>query len=99
RGYAVEDIINEDWGRCLMCSRDPFMLWVGCGNVTDDPAATGDAPPSKEEAIWHCFATAEVSFWKRLFRKIDTTPAVAKLHADLGQILKSEPEITLVEES
>ena len=30
-----EDIINEDWGRSLMCQREPFMLWVGCGNVWD----------------------------------------------------------------
>ena len=29
-GYKVEPIINEDWGRCLMCSREPFSLWVGC---------------------------------------------------------------------
>jgi hypothetical protein len=39
-----------------------------------------------------------VFFWKRLFRKIDTEPAVAKLHEDLGRILRSEPDITLVEE-
>jgi hypothetical protein len=44
-GYAVEDIINEDWGRCFMCQRDPFMLWVGCGNMSDHcTAKPGDAP-------------------------------------------------------
>jgi len=26
RGYSVEPVIAEDWGRCLMCSRDPFLL-------------------------------------------------------------------------
>jgi hypothetical protein len=41
RGHTVEPIINEDWGRCLMCSRDPFLLWVGCGNM--DPKPFGDA--------------------------------------------------------
>jgi hypothetical protein len=46
---------------------------------------------------WHCFTTAEVPFWKRLFQKVDTGPAVAKLHLDLGNILRSEPEIRLVE--
>jgi hypothetical protein len=25
-GYFVEPIIKEDWGRCLMCSRQPFSL-------------------------------------------------------------------------
>lgn len=75
------------------------MLWVGCSNVWDyDTAKPDDGPPSKEEVTWHCFATAEVSFWRKLFRKIDTTPAVSKLHADLGNILRAEPEISLIQE-
>lgn len=99
KGYSVEDIINEDWGRCLMCSRDPFMLWVGCGNVTDDETTQlGDGPPARDDVIWHCFATAEVFFWRRLFRRIETEPAVSKLYTDLGEILAAEPEITLVQE-
>jgi hypothetical protein len=99
KGYRVEAIINEDWGRCLMCSRDPFMLWVGCGNVTDhETAQPGDGPPAKDSVTWHCFATAEVSFWKRLFRSIETEPAVSKLDADLGDILRTEPEVSLVQE-
>jgi hypothetical protein len=98
-GHSVEDIINEDWGRCLMCARDPFMLWVGCGSAPDyETAKPGDPPPRKEDVTWYCFATAEVFFWKRLFRKIDTAPAVAKLHADLGRILAAESTITLVAE-
>src|SRR5687768_6189747 len=92
-GYSVEDIINEDWGRCLMCSREPFMLWVGCGNVTDyDSAQPGDGSPSKEDIVWHCFAIAEVSSWRRLFRKIDTEPALSKLNSDLERILSSESQ-------
>jgi hypothetical protein len=98
-GYVVEEIINEDWGRCLVCARDPFMLWVGCGSRADyDTAHPGDPPPNHAEVVWHCFATAEVSFLKRLFRKIDTAPAVTKLHTDLGRILQAEPAITLVED-
>ena len=95
RGYEVEPIINEDWGRCLMCSRDPFLLWVGCANMTG-PSASPEALPPKEQIVWHCFATAEVFFWRKLFRKVDTKPAVAKLHADLGAILAAEPSVTLV---
>ena len=96
-GYRVEGIYEEDWGRCIMCCRDPFMLWVGCGNVCDyDTAKPDDPAPTKEQVTWHCFATAEVVFWKRLFRKVDTTSAVAKLYADLGNILRAEPEISIV---
>jgi hypothetical protein len=99
KGYSVEDIINEDWGRCLMCSRDPFMLWVGCGSVTDlETPQPVEVLPRKEDVIWHCFATAEVFFWKRLFRRIDTAPAASKLYADLGEILRAEPEVALVQE-
>jgi hypothetical protein len=103
RGYAVEGIINEDWGRCLMCGRDPFMLWVGCANLTEDDdaidASTGEArPPSKEDIVWHCFAAAEVPFLKSWLRKIDTTPALTKLDRDLGEILRAEPAISLVPE-
>ena len=97
RGYPVEDVITEDWGRCLMCARDPFMLWVGCANV-DDIADENAGPPRKEDIVWHCFATAEVFFWKRLFKRIDTEPAVAKLNRDLAEILRAEPQITLVPE-
>jgi len=97
-GYPVEDIINEDWGRCLMCQRDPFMLWVGCGNMSDHTAAKpGDAPP-KEAVTWHCFATAEVPFLKRIFGKMDTGPAVSKLNGVLGEILRSDPLIRLIDE-
>jgi hypothetical protein len=99
QGYRVDDIINEDWGRCLLCSRDPFMLWVGCANVADDETAeSGDGPPVKENVIWHCFAMAEVFFWRRLFRRIETGPAVSKLHMDLGEILRADPEVILVRE-
>lgn len=103
KGYVVEPIINEDWGRCLMCSRHPFMLWVGCANMTEDERAGDDAAagarrPAKDEIIWHCFATAEVFWVKRWLRKIDTKPAVAKLVHDLGEILHAEPDIKLVPE-
>jgi hypothetical protein len=97
-GYKVEAIINEDWGRCLMCQRDPFMLWVGCGNVSDPDATHPAALPLKEAITWHCFVSAEVFFWKRLFRSIDTGPGVSRLDGVLGKILGAEPEITIVEQ-
>jgi len=79
KGYRVEDIVDEDWGKCLMCRCDPFLLWVGCGNVTDyEVVRPGNGLPVKDEVLWHCFATAEVFFfWKRLFRRIETEPAVS----------------------
>lgn len=94
RGYSVEPVIAEDWGRCLMLSRDPFLLWVGCGNV-DDSAAEG---PANDKLTWHCFPVAEVPLFKRLFGKLDTSAALSKLDADLHAILSAEPAVELVAE-
>lgn len=99
RGYDVEPVIAEDWGRCLMCSRDPFMLWVGCGSVVDyDSAQPGDPPPEKESVTWYCFPMAEVPLWKRMFRRPDTSTQLSSLNNVLLTILSGEPGITLVEE-
>ena len=93
-GYSVEPVITEDWGRCLMLSRSPFMLWVGCGNIDD--SAEEDPPISK--VTWHCFAAAEVSLFKRIFGKPDTSASLSKLDADLRAILSAAPAIRLVAE-
>ena len=99
RGYTIEPVIAEDWGRCLMCSRAPFMLWVGCGSVADyETAREGDLLPRKEDVIWHCFPVAEVIFWKSIFRNVDTSESLNKLKSDLAQILQQEPAITLLEQ-
>jgi len=90
-GYAPE-IIAEDWGYCVMLSRDPFLLWVGCGNMEE----TGiDA--STDAVVWHCFAAAEASLLQRLFRKPQTHGALQKLQADLYAVLNDEPAIALFE--
>ncbi|MCC8473389.1 hypothetical protein LN458_05195 [Xanthomonas arboricola] len=94
RGYNVEPVIAEDWGRCLMLSRHPFLLWVGCGNV--DYSAADD--PTSDKITWHCFPAAEVPFFKRIFCKPDTSVALSKLDADLRAILITEPAVTLVAE-
>jgi hypothetical protein len=96
RGHAVEPVIAEDWGRCLMCAREPFLLWVGCGNETDYATTRpGDPPPAKDNIVWVCFAEAEIPLWKRLFKRPDTSAALARLDNDLSSILNDEPSIAL----
>jgi hypothetical protein len=97
RGYDIEPIIAEDWGRCLMCAREPFLLWVGCANETDYATAQpNDPPPAKEDVVWVCSAEAEVSLWKRLFKRPDASAALARLDDHLKRILEDEPAITLL---
>jgi len=43
-GFTVEDVLNEDWGRCLMCQRSPFALWVGVSSVDDEERVDGMIP-------------------------------------------------------
>ena len=94
-GYTVEDVIPEDWGWCVMCQREPFSLWIGCGNRDDsDIAKEDDPPPKKEKIVWECFAMAEVGFLRRIFGKVDTSAALNKLNAELKQLLDNEPSIT-----
>jgi hypothetical protein len=96
RGYEPE-IIAEDWGRCLMCSHDPFWLWIGCANL-QDPDVTDPRVPQKDEIIWHCFVECEVPFWKRIFKRVNTQESRDRLCDDLSSILASEPAIVLVPE-
>src|SRR5687768_6831405 len=88
-GYNVE-VIEEDWGRCIMCNRDPVWLWVGCANMHLDFPELPATVPKKEEIVWHCFVVSEIPFWKRLFKRIDLEPLRKKLTEQLASILSSE---------
>lgn len=90
-GYAPE-IVAEDWGYCVMLSRDPFLLWIGCGNMDE-----ADIDASKDAIVWHCFAVAEASLLQKLFRRPQTHGALQKLQAELHAVLDEEPEIALIE--
>jgi len=97
-GFTVEDIINEDWGRCLMIQRSPFALWVGVGSVDDGQHVDGMLP-SRDAVVWHCFAVTEGGFRMRMFgKKNEIESSRAKLDAALQSILRAEPAILLVPE-
>jgi hypothetical protein len=81
RGVSVEGVIPEDFGWVVMVARQPFMLWVGCSSE--------DGSKSR----WRMFVAAEPSLWQRLFKKIETQPAVANLESHLAEIAKNIPDI------
>jgi hypothetical protein len=98
RGYTIDCIVAEDWGRCLMTADEPFALWVGCGSSGDyRTAQPGDLPPPKETILWTCFAEAELSLWQRFVKRLNTGPALVKLDQHLHDILSNEPNIQLEE--
>jgi hypothetical protein len=108
-GYEPEPVIPEDWGWCVMLTRKPFMLWVGCGNDRSEfysvvkPEQEASFVPDGRRIVWSCLVGADVLpwtafFWKRLVGRASTGEHTAVVVAQLRAALLSEPRITLVDE-
>lgn len=80
RGETVEQVIPEDWGWCVVLTRKPYLLWIGCGNRAD------------RTDEWGAFVTAEPNVIQRFFRTVDTGPAVARLTKVLKEIMQEVPQ-------
>jgi hypothetical protein len=78
-GEPVEGVIPEDFGWCVMLRRNPYRLWIACGNR--DGSTTE----------WGAYVVAELSLAGRLFRRVDPGPEIARLTALLEQIVLSIP--------
>ena len=106
RGYHEAELIPEDFGWCVMCSRQPFMLWVGCGSLRLDEImnSTIDNPPQIEKIIWTVFSVTEIPFFYlrshilKLLGKIEMEPARQKLQKELRKILESTSDINFTED-
>jgi len=98
KGYSPEEVIPEDWGWCVTCSRAPFMLWVGCGNVDDEIAVIPESPiPKGKDVVWTCYVVAEQSIFSKLFKRIDTEKSVHQLFEQIRSSLAANSSITFVE--
>jgi hypothetical protein len=103
-GYKPESVIPEDWGWCLVLQREPFLLWIGCGNETQSMLETvtleakASFVPKHEDLRWRCIVQAECPpwmgyFWRRLLRLENPEPHVLHIEQQLVQVLRSEPQI------
>ena len=80
RGESVQEVLPEDWGWCVMLTRKPYMLWIGCANrdgKTDE---------------WGAFVKAEPTILQRLFSRPDTRPTVHRIHQALREIMQQIPD-------
>lgn len=96
-GYPDAEVIPEDWGWCVMCYRDPFMLWIGCGNADSMEALENPDSIESRPTIWQCFVVAEVPFWKRIFGRPKAESSTRELNEKLQGLLSAEPRIQMVE--
>lgn len=81
RGVSVEGVIPEDFGWVVMISRQPLMLWFGCGNT--DGSTTE----------WSVFPVAEASVLQRLFKRVDTASEIERLRTHLSELVPSIPGV------
>ena len=103
RGYKNVKLIPEDWGWCVMCSSENYMLWVCCESILNeeyDPEST----PKAKDITWHIYPEIEVpifffySWMKSLIGKLDLEQPLNTLDKELSEILNSEPKIILCDE-
>jgi len=108
-GYSPEDVIAEDWGWCVMLTRKPFLLWIGCGNMRTDlyervkPEDKDTFVPRGDEMVWTCFVGTDSFlwtsfFWKKLFGLATTRDTVARVAGELERFLEQESRIRITEE-
>ncbi len=103
-GYEPEPIIAEDWGWCVMLRREPFMLWVGCGNDRSEfydkvtPEQKASFIPDGREIMWSCLVGTDSPiwtpfFWRSLFGLASAREQVDVVRRQLQSILNNEKGI------
>jgi hypothetical protein len=107
-GVSTNGILCEDWGWLVYLENADFPLFIGCGVMDDgddDGAESADDDPARHampastepklpkgvyEFVMH--VNAEPSILKRLFRKVNTAPAVERAERALKDMMAAAPE-------
>ena len=76
-GYAVKEIVPEDWGWCIVLDGfQRYFFWVGCnGEYYDD------------KLIWSCFVGVDEPFFANPFKKADKDKIVQSIESEVLKIL------------
>ena len=80
RGVPVERIIAEDFGRCVLVKSKPFMLWIGCASLDDDPTR------------WQMFLALERGLIARFFAGHDAKIEFERLREHFCAIVHDIPD-------
>ena len=99
-GISTSSMHCEDWGWLVTVPNDEFSLWIGCGTM-DDASTLGVQPdsPTRSESDrdaamteFCLFVQAESGWFKKLFKQIDTTPAVSRVVKALHEMVADHDE-------
>ena len=81
RGFAVGQVIAEDFGWCAPVESKPHSLYVVCASAEEAPNQ------------WRVFAFAEGGLMARLLGKDRSAQSVARLFAALKEVLQGAPQV------
>lgn len=81
RGVMAEAPLPEDFGWVVMVSRNPYRLWLGCGNSN---GSTNE---------WSIFPEAELSPMQRLGRGRSAEASVKELWRHVQDIVPTIPSV------
>jgi hypothetical protein len=99
-GYTEAEVIPEDFGWCVMCSRKDFMLWIGCSSILPQD----QRPITLDDIRWSAFSVAEIPFYdlKAKFLKmtgqINPKESQEVLQRQLKELLEKQTDIAIIEE-
>jgi hypothetical protein len=82
RGVSTESVVPEDFGWAIVVYRQPFKLWLGCGNTEGSTTE------------WSIFPVAELSLMQRLFKRVDPTSEIEELRAHLAEMVPLIPDVS-----
>lgn len=106
-GYPEAEVIAEDFGWCVMCSRRNFLLWIGCGSILSPEAwetPEAEGPITLADITWTIFVVAEIPFFYvksiflRAFGRISPEVERRRLEGILEELLSDQQDITFVDE-
>lgn len=98
-GYREAVIQPEPWGWCILLSRRPYLLWVGCGGIRDDGTPEGNelGRIACDTVLWHCHASADLPWPRHWWGHGTAEVARRSLDITLRGLLMAAPDVQLVD--
>lgn len=93
--YEVSEVIEEDFGYCLIVKKKPYWLWIGCSGFSEyqypeEGLSEGIAADFPLETIeWRVWVTTEMGWLSKLLRKDNRKAESMELESILRENLEA----------